>query len=53
MDYKKKQKELTEQFEVIQKEIQQLQQTLSDKQQLLLKIQGKYELLEELIKVKK
>ena len=47
---KKKQEEITKQFEKIQKEVQQLEQIMAEKQAELLKLQGAHRLLEELQK---
>ena len=52
-NYKTKQKKLTQRYEQIQKEIQQLQQAINEKSGELLKLQGEYRLLDELMKEEK
>ena len=53
MNYQQKQKEITEQFEKNQKEVQQLQQIITEKQTELLKLQGEFRLIEKLLKEEK
>lgn len=50
-NYATKQKEITEKFEAIQKEVIQLQQVIQEKQAELLRLQGEFRLLENLKKV--
>ena len=53
MNLKQEQKKITEQFEKNQKEVQQLQQVITEKQAELLKLQGEFRLIEKLLKEKK
>lgn len=50
MNYKTKQQEIIKRFEELQKEITQISQVMQEKQAELLRFQGEYRLLDELLK---